>query len=172
MYNPLRYFTAIQNLRRVVNSELIQVIIPAGTTRTKFQLPDQQNLRNVKLMGIVAYTLSEVPVSIIGLGGLVSLAQLKSCFLTLQAYNGENFSWQVPLIALRNMGDGLTTMQSSPRVFNNQRVNYPKSYIEIADISIFPPIGTPDVVVLLEVFYIHSNKKQRKQDAAEFRKQS
>ena len=35
-------------MKRVVKHELIEVIVPAGSTATRFQLPDAQNLRNVQ----------------------------------------------------------------------------------------------------------------------------
>lgn len=160
----------LQALRNVINSELVEVFIPGGTTRTKIQLPDQQNLRNIHLMGIEVYDVAMIPISIVSSRALVPTALLRSIFLTFQAYNGDNFVWQTPVVAYSNLEPAAFGQQLSPRKFNGQRVNWPKSYIEIADLTTVP--AAVDTVLLVEVFYRESKLKQEAQDAARFEKRS
>jgi len=50
-------------MKKVYRHELIEVLIPANATATKFMIPDQPNLRNMKIMGVEAYTIDVTPAS-------------------------------------------------------------------------------------------------------------
>jgi len=158
--------------RKVYKTQVIEVRIPTGSTRTKFQLPDEQNLRYVHLLGIETYTIEELPLSPATNTPVISPDLMKSISLTLQAYQGENFMWQQPIQGLRTMdvgGVALIPHQTFPLAFAGQRVNWPKSYIEIADTSLIPGV---DVVVVLNVYYKEGSAKSRKDAKATFRNRS
>jgi len=160
---------SISLLRREFNTELIEIIIPANTTKFKIQFEDQQNLRNVKLMGINVFTEDMVPISMVSENPVATFALLRFIFLTLQAYNGENFVWQKPVPTLIDQENAVTIQNYAPTSFTRQRVNWPKSYIEIAAGA---PIPIVDTVMLLEVNYIDRPTKEAKRQDARFKKRS
>jgi hypothetical protein len=112
--------------------ELVEVVVPALSTATRFYLPDLQNLRNVKLDAIEVYAKEDVlftptqnPVS--------SLVDMSASFLTLQSYNGKEFLHQSPFLShhyMQNLLGGAFVLDLFQKNFVGQRVNYPKSYIE------------------------------------------
>lgn len=159
-------------LRRVYKSQLIEIIVPAGTTRTKFQFPDEQNLRYSFFMGFAVYDVETMPLSVLSTTDIVTLAQIRTISVTFQAYGGENFSWQTPAIAYANIGTAGTTQQFSPRVFAGQLVNWPKSYIELTDASLFPPAPDPDRAFLIEAFYKNMTKQDIDEAKTSYNKRS
>jgi len=160
---------SVSLLRRLINTELIEIVVPAGTTKTKFQFPDQQNIRDAKLQGLQVFTRDMVPTSILSDEVVADFAFLSNIFVTLQAYNGENFVWQKPLITMINQEASGTMENYSPNAYTNQRVNWPKSYIELSSGIVIPPANSS---ILFEVNYIEKSAKQRKQNEARFKKQS
>jgi hypothetical protein len=168
--NEKKFFSLKQYSPRVlVREELIEVKIArnTGSPKTKIQLPDNQNLRNTHLLSIETFDFSVMPKSIVTQSIVLSEALLKSCFITLQAYNGQNFVWQDPLITYKTMG---TVLERNPHVFAQQKVNYPKSYIEIADSSLIS--SEEDQVLPLRIFYRYFDKVERESREASFKKQS
>lgn len=155
--------------RKIVKSQLIEVIIPAGSTNQKFQLPDVPDLRNVHLLGIETYSNSEVPKSILSDNTVASASLISSIFLTLQLYNGKNFMWQKPLWCFHNLA-AATIWTWFPNVFTGQRLNFPKCYLEIQDTSLIPP--AEDTSVLLDIYYSESPVREQKDRKASFRNQS
>lgn len=165
-----------QLYRKIVKSELIEVTIPAatpGNTKTKIQLPDNQNLRFSHLMGIRAYPQESIPLSVASHTVVAPMTLCQSIFLTLQMYNGKNFDWQAPLIDLMqgfNGGGGGGLGLVFPDGYNDQKVNWPKSYIEIADPTL---ISTTEAqVVLLRIFYKELSAEEKKDTKANFNKRS
>jgi hypothetical protein len=153
-----------------VKEELIEVVIPAnvaGTPKTKIQLPDNQNLRNTHIMGIEFFHFADMPTNIITKGTIIPEALLKSIFLTLQTYNGKNIISQKPAITLHTNS---VVSERSPSVFNSQKVNYPKSYIEIADSSLIST--TVSEVVPMLIYYREFEKVEKDDRRANFKNQS
>lgn len=155
-----------------IRSELIEVVIPMnnGQPKTKIQLPDNQNLRNSHLMGIETYTDELIPLSIVTKAPVVPVALMQSIFLTLQDYNGVNFASQDPILDYVNMAfiTGGTPYSNFPIKFAGQKVNYPKSYIEIADSTL---ISTDtNQVVLFKIYYRYFEAVERQMQKANFRK--
>jgi hypothetical protein len=158
--------------RYLVKSELIEVVIPAntgGTPKTKIQLPDNPNLRETRLMGIETYPSEILPVSIVSRTPCVPYSLLRSIFLTLQGYNGKNFQWQDPLVDYVNIA-AVVNWTEFPHTYVGQRVNYPKSYIEIADAALISTVV--DQVVAFRIFYKEFPKVEKKDKKASFRNQS
>lgn len=162
-----------QLYRKIVKSELIEVIIPAnanGKPKTKIQLPDNQNLRFSKLMGIRTYPGEIVPMSIQTKQTVVDEAFIQSTFLTLQMYNGKNFEWQAPMVDFLQNGNGNGIGLVFPDGYNDQKVNWPKSYIEIADPTVISTTETQ--VLLLRIFYKELDAVEKKDSKAAFHKRS
>jgi len=149
-------------MKRIVKHELIEVIVPAGSTATRFQLPDSQNLRNVQTWGIQVYYNGIVPFSIISGYPVIDKQTFQYSFLTLQNYAGREFDKQSPLSKYQTIennvagiaGDVATEASIQEKDFKNligQKINFPKSWIDTVT-----PIGaileTP-LVFLISVYY-------------------
>jgi hypothetical protein len=119
----------LSTLFPVVKHEIVEVVVEAGSTKNRYNLPDLQNLRNVKLRNVEVYTSSNVSVTPTG-NPVVSPAELKKSYITLQGYNGKEFLHEEPLPALHYIFDADSNTELLQKEFTNQRVNYPKSYIE------------------------------------------
>jgi len=156
-------------MRRLYNSELIEIFIPANTTRFKIQFEDEQNLRDTKLMGINVFTDDMVPISMASQRPVAAFALLRFSFITLQGYDGENFQWQKPLISLIDQEVENVIQNYEAQAYTKQRVNWPKSYIEIADGA---PIPVVDTVFLFEMNYLLAPTEELKRKEAKFRKRS
>jgi hypothetical protein len=136
------------NLFPVRKHELVEVLVPAGTTKTRFYLPDLQNLRNVKIQNLEVLTIGEVAISPTG-NVPASLLQASQSYITLQGYNGKEFLHQQPLLPLHYVFSPTNITQGLQKQFTNQRVNYPKCYIEFFG-------GVPAVAFsfLFSVYYV------------------
>lgn len=137
--------------RKLVQTQLIEVVIPKGSTNGKFQLPDEPNLRDVHLHGVELFVSETVPKSILSENNTIPQTLAKSIFLTLQSYRGKNFMWQRPIVTFLNLSTGSNLFTYFASVFAGQRFNCPKSYIEIADISLISAVE--DQSLLLEFSY-------------------
>lgn len=159
--------------RLIVKSELIEIVIPAnlnGNPKTKIQFPDNQNLRNTHLMGIETYNEPMIPISPLSQGQVVIGPDLmRYIFVTLQGYNGKNFVWQMPLQEFVNLA-AITVWNEFPVVFAGQKVNWPKSYIEISDSAQISTVNAQSV--LFNIYYKEFEKVEAKDKKASFKKQS
>jgi hypothetical protein len=132
--------------------ELVEVIIPAGSTLTRFYLPDLQNLRNVKLECIEVYAKEDVLVTPTG-NPVSSLADMSASYLTLQSYNGKEFLHTAPFLSyhyIQNLLVGAFVTEFFQKMFVGQRVNYPKCYIEFFHAGVPVPA---QFSFLLSVYY-------------------
>ena len=109
--------------------ELVELVINAGTSGSRFNFPDQPKLRYVKLNAIESYDVNDLTVSSTG-NALVSAANFKLSYLVLYINGGENVN-RIPLISLHRTQSG-----SSPdpfvmglSQFQGQQVTWEKSYI-------------------------------------------
>jgi len=148
-------------MKRVVKHELIEVIVPAGSTATRFQLPDAQNLRNVQTWGVQLYYDSIVPVSIISGFPLITKQIFQNSFLTLQNYAGREFDKQSPLSKYQTIENNVASINPvvndasiQEKDFKNlvgQKINFPKSWIDVT-FPIGKDIESP-LVFLISVYY-------------------
>lgn len=127
--NPIQ---TIFQKNTVGKHELFEVVIPAGSTATRFQFPDVQNLRNTKLKGLQIYTDNEVPKSLLSNNAVITPSVIGSIFITLQTYDGREVIKQMPVFNLStNAGFGVANLTNLGFAqFKNLKINYPKSYIE------------------------------------------
>lgn len=156
--------------RKIYHSELIEIVIPTGSNATKFNFPDSQDIRDSLFTGLETYTDSMVPISIISTNPVVTLAALQTMFVTLQMYNGNQFSQRVPLAAFLNMdlGNVAQLRERFFREYTGQKVNWPKSFIELTA----PLAPAADVSVLFEVFYKWPMDIEKIMRGASFKKRS
>jgi len=90
-------------MKKIIRHEIIEVVIPANSTSTRFLLGDYPNLRNVHLWGIQAYTQeTNGKLGINTLVPIISYDTLTTGYLTLVNYGGKEFSKQVPLLNYYN----------------------------------------------------------------------
>jgi len=120
-------------------------------------------------MGLEIFTEEVVPVSILTGNPLANQILLSFVSVTLQAYQGENFMWQKPAPRLINLGTATVFQNYSPDVFTRQRVDWPKSYIEIAAGAPLPVVPT---VIQFEVNYIDALTKEKRRKEATFKNRS
>jgi len=156
--------------RKLVKSEVIEIVIPKGSTGSKIQLPDIPNLRNVHLINIETYYQESMPKSPVSSNNVIPFALARVIFLTLQSYNGKNFMWQRWLISFVNAFNGGLIFSWFPIMFVGQKVNFPKSYIEIMDITQIS--ATEDQALLLDITYSETAAKEAKDKESNFSNQS
>lgn len=149
-------------MKRVIKHELIEVIVPKGSSATRFQLPDAQNLRDVNTWGVQAYYSGIIPKSIISNLDVIDKTTFQKSFITFENYGGREFDKQAPLVQYQTIennmvsvpfGETFTEASIQEKDFKNfvgQKINFPKSYIDvIGKIS----DDTKDLVFLLSIYY-------------------
>ena len=141
-------------MQKIIRHELVEILIPAGTTLTRFQFPDIPNLRNSHIWGLQVYTRDEVLNSIISGSQLCTHTQvLHQSFITLVNYGGKEFMKQTPAILFNTISFDLNTSTNAFETNNHglvgQKVNYPKSYIEFTT----SPTPATQLSYLLSVYY-------------------
>lgn len=139
-------------MKKIIRHEIIEVVIPANATSTRFLLGDYPNLRNVHLWGIQTYA-AEIngKYGINTLLPIIDYDTLKTGYLTLVNYGGKEFSKQVPLINYFTYhGDtSKTPFETDSKNYTGQKTNYPKSYIEFSATA----SDNQDTCIMLSVYY-------------------
>ena len=101
-----------------------------------------------------------VPNSVLSGKAVVSKALFKKAFLTLTNYEGKEFLKQAPLALFQTIEDNMSddailasasTQEKDFKSFTAQKVNYPKSYINVA--TAVPVVGF-DQVFLISIYYV------------------
>ena len=72
---------------RIKRFQAVEINVPSGSTLTRFQFPDQPQLRNAKIQGIQVYTPTAITKTPLSGATPTTLADLKQSFLTL--YQGD-----------------------------------------------------------------------------------
>ena len=116
---------------RIKRFQAVEINVPSGSTLTRFQFPDQPQLRNAKIQGIQVYTPTAITKTPLSGATPTTLADLKQSFLTL--YQGDlQILYQLPISAFNNIQD-----LTSPHVWelpemNDIDISWTKSYISTA----------------------------------------
>jgi hypothetical protein len=136
--------------------ELIELVIPAGSTGTRFPYPDIPQLRDdttqdIIIRGLETFTIENMPLSANG-NVVATTAQLLNCFLVLYVENEESVHL-VPLIKLQNIFQALAT-GTSQQTFEivqveDLKVDWNKSYIQMA----VPPGNDANFSIMVGVEY-------------------
>ena len=157
------------NTQKIIRHEWVEVIVPAGSTLTRFLFPDLPNLRNVLLLGIKAYDTDMLNASINNQLPLVShTTLLQKSFITLVNYGGKEFLKQAPALMFNTTSFDLNTstnlFETYPKDFVGQRVNWPKSYIQVTS-SIAPAV---DQTYAFSIFYSMPLAQEKQEDSYSF----
>ena len=157
------------NSQKIIRHEWIEMPVLAGSTLTRFNFPDLPNLRNVLLFGIKCYDDTMLQASINNQLPLLSKTNiLNKSYLTLVNYGGKEFLKQAPL-QMFNTNSFDTALspnfyETYAKYFAGQRVNWPKSYIQLTT-------GAGNVVdetFALSVFYSMPLAQERAEDNFSF----
>ena len=148
--------------RKLVYQESIFIVIPAGFTGgAQVNFPDDQYLRNKKLMAIeVVPDLGVFGVAMqYPTGQIVAgLNFLKDAWLTLESYAANQFVRKKEVLGFMNFGLPLVAAPFSVSTqpdFVGQKVNWPNSYIEFPVI----PATATETIVVFNVYFTLDNKK-------------
>lgn len=141
-------------MKKIIRHEIIEVVIPANSTSTRFLLGDYPNLRNVHLWGVQVYTSdTNGKFGINTLLPIIDYGRLTAGYLTLVNYGGKEFSKQVPLLNYftyqGTSGGQALFYDTDSKNYTGQKANYPKSYLEWSQ----APSDENDTCVMLSVYY-------------------
>lgn len=151
--------------RDLIKHESLFVVIPAGFTGGQINFPDDQYIRNKKLMALeVIPSISEggigIPQMLYPDNHLIAdRFLLTNCYITMESYAGVQFVRKKPVLSFMNFeGVGINASffgVSTPPNFIGQRVNWPKSFIE------FPTMVATAVeqYALFDVFFTELKKE-------------
>jgi hypothetical protein len=140
--------------------ELVELIIPAGSTGTRFPYPDIPQLRDdttqdIIICGLETFSVDALPLTANG-NPTASFAQLQNSFLTLYVDSEESVR-QVPFVRLNPMrqaaaaGTTLNVLDKLPVEY--LKVDWNKTYVQAA--TPFGTAGAPvaQFSILLGVWY-------------------
>jgi hypothetical protein len=157
------------NTQRIIRHEWVEIVVPANSTLTRFNFPDLPNLRNVLLLGVKAYTINMLPISINNQLQMVShTALLEKTYITLVNYGGKEFLKQAPAQMFNttsfNLNASTNFLETYPKDFVGQRVNWPKSYVQTTG-----AIGLGvDTTFAFSVFYSMPLAQEKQEDSYSF----
>lgn len=126
-------------MRPLRRSELIELIITAGSQATRWNFPDIPQLRDdttqdILIRSIRSYSISTMPLAPSG-NVVATEVQVKNAFLVLYVQNEESIHW-IPLVDLLNtfqQGAGATTFANfEEQQLDNIKVDWNKSYVQLA----------------------------------------
>jgi hypothetical protein len=135
--------------------ELVELVVPGvtapGQTQTRWNFPDLPKLRYTALQAISFFTPGTITASPLN-NALLPLAVLQKSYLVLYA-NDRTDLYRIPVLELNRMqalAGGITEPFARGLFeFNNQKVTWEKSYIEIAS----APANTVNESFLLGIYY-------------------
>lgn len=139
--------------QKITNYEFISITIPQNSTATRFQIPDQPQLRFVNLEALEVYTPGVVTQSILTKNALLSLANLQITYLVLY-YDDKEALNRLPILALNKIASNSGTANPyvfQQNIFKGQRITWSKSYIETS--APYSGITSASFDVCLGVYY-------------------
>jgi hypothetical protein len=157
------------NTQKIIRHEWVELPVLAGSTLTRFNFPDLPNLRNVLLFGLKVYDANILFASINNQLPLLSHTNvLHKSYITLVNYGGKEFLKQAPLMMFNTTSFDLNTstnfFETYAKDFAGQRVNWPKSYIQLTTAA----GNLTDQTYALSVFYSMPPAIERAEDNYSF----
>ena len=132
---------------RIKRFQAVEINVPSGSTLTRFQFPDQPQLRNAKIQGIQVYTPTAITKTPLSGATPTTLADLKQSFLTL--YQGDlQILYRLPLLALNNIQD-----LTSPHVWELPEMNDIDISWTKSSITTSTALGTTGVTYSFGIYY-------------------
>jgi hypothetical protein len=157
--------------KKIIRHELVEIIIPANSTLSRYNFPDIPNLRNSHILGLQLWDANTITTSPISQNPLLTaaLAQTKT-FITLVNYGGKEFLKQAPSVMFSTIQDDLGTSTNHHELdfksFVGQRCNFPKCYIEAtATLS-----TTVDRSFLVSIYYTLDIAQEQQENGYTFNK--
>lgn len=134
-----------------IKYELVELVVPGvatGQTGTRFTFPDLPKLRYTALQAITVFTPGTITTSPIG-NPIFSVTVFKTAYLTLYANERQDL-YRIPLLELnRVQNSAVDPFVRSLFEFNNPKVTWDKSYIELGS----SPNNTANTSFLFGVYY-------------------
>lgn len=157
------------NTQKIIRHEWVEIVVPANSTLTRFQFPDLPNLRNVLLMGIKVYDTNMLNASINNQLPLLSHTNvLQKSYITLVNYGGKEFLKQAPSLMFNtisfNLNASTNLYETYAKEFAGQRVNWPKSYVQLTSAA----GNVVDQTFVFSVFYSMPPAIERSEDNFSF----
>lgn len=141
---------------RIKRWEMVELVVPAGTTGSKINYPDIPQLRDdttqdIIVKGLESFSIESMPLSPMG-NVVATTAQLQNAFLVLYIEDEESVLY-LPLIKLNAMfaslGTGTMQQQFEPTELENVKIDWNKTYIQFAT----PPANEDQFSIMLGVSY-------------------
>lgn len=107
--------------------ELVEITITAGSSGTRFNIPDQPKLRYTKLNAVESYDATDLTATPSGFSP-VSGANFKNAYLVLYNNGGEYLN-KIPLIRLHQVTNNTDSFVRTLMQFQGQQISWEKSYI-------------------------------------------
>ena len=132
---------------RIKRFQAVEINVPSGSTLTRFQFPDQPQLRNAKIQGIQVYTPTAITKTPLSGATPTTLADLKQSFLTL--YQGDlQILYQLPILAFNNIQD-----LTSPHVWELPEMNDIDISVTKSSVTTAAALGTTGVTYSFGIYY-------------------
>jgi len=134
-----------------IKYELVELVVPGvagGQTGTRFAFPDLPKLRYTALQALTIFTAGTITTSPIG-NPIFSTTVMKTAYLTLYANERQDL-YRIPMLELnRIQNSAVDPFVRSLFEFNNPKVTWDKSYIELGA----APANTVNTSFLFGVYY-------------------
>lgn len=155
------------SILQVVKSQLVEIKIQTvNSTAANYPFPTQNFLRQKYIVGIEAYTVTDMPVSPLSGYGLITAANMLASFLTLyeqqpeQPADAQNIvsmgqgQWNelFPLVDLHCVDNGTDPYVRERVYFTPRVVQWEKSFVQLAN-GVTLGNGAP-IAYIFNVFYI------------------
>ena len=123
-------------------TELVTLPVVGGAGNSQINFPDDAKLRNACLWQIEVWEAGQID-KCFDQNAPVGAALMRASWLTLVTYAGEQIIYREPLQSFCNILAGSANLNNqSKKGFIGQRINWPKSYIEVSDAAQLPANGT------------------------------
>ena len=133
---------------RVIRYEVIETLVPTGSTSLQFNFPDQPQLRDARIVGMEIYAPGVMTLSPLSGTVPVALADLQKTSLTLMVGNLQQVD-KMPVLALNRFTDAVPTPYiRDMQLFNDLVVSWTKSFF-----SVPTALGTTGRAYVIGVYY-------------------
>jgi hypothetical protein len=160
--------------QKIIRHELVSITIPAGSTQTRFVMPDLPNLREVLTFGIQTYTNEQITTDIISqLPVLPHTAVLHNSYITMVNYGGKEFLKQAPSIMFNTIQQANGTLTGTNwnemnfKSLIGQKISFPKSYVQFTA----PPANVFDQAFIFSIYYSLPLLQEKRDSGYSFSKQ-
>ena len=123
------FFFNLATMTKINNYEFIELVVPYNSGATRFQFPDQPQLRFVSMLNLTAYNQQMPKYSVLSNNELPQFAEFINAALVLY-YNDKESVDRIPLISLSNNINQPGIFDRA--AFAGQTIVWAKSYLQFA----------------------------------------